>query len=164
MAKPGRNRSARRLLVALDVFHRVVIEAEVVTDLVNHGVAHELGHLLGIAAVLFDRPLIDVDRVGPDIAVGGVAAGEIDAPVEAVEGFGRLDAELPERLLVRPVLHHDGDVADLVLEPPGQGAEGPLDERLELIASHEGAAEARRTRGRGLFPRSRYPSPRGYPA
>src|SRR5712664_2038347 len=84
------------LLVALDVFHRVVIEAEVVTDLVDHGVADELGHLLRIGAILLDRPLIDVDRVGKDIAVGGVAAGEIDAPVEAVEGVGRLDAELLE--------------------------------------------------------------------
>src|SRR6266536_1023527 len=100
--EPGwRSRSTRRLLVALDVLHRVVIEAEIMADLVNHGVAHELGHLLGVSAVLLDRPLIDVDRVGKDIAVGRVATGEIDAPVEAVEGVGRLDADLLERLLVR---------------------------------------------------------------
>jgi hypothetical protein len=53
----------------LDVLHRLVVQAEVVADLMNHDVPHKLRHLLGIVAVLLDRTLIDVNRIRQHIAV-----------------------------------------------------------------------------------------------
>src|SRR4029453_6174763 len=125
-----------RLLALLDTFHRVVVEAEVVADLVDNRVEDEFGHLVVVVAVLLDRPLIDVNRIGKDIAVRGIAPGQIGTAVETVEGIGRLDAELLERLVIRPVLDHHGDVGDPVLELAGQPAQGPFDEGLELRVRH----------------------------
>src|SRR4029453_330724 len=53
----GKNRGnwlgtgARRLVALLDPVHGLVVEPEVVADLVNHDIPHEIGHLLGVAAV-----------------------------------------------------------------------------------------------------------------
>jgi len=104
----------------LDALHRLVVQTEVMADLVDDGLAHELRHLLLVVAVFLDRALVDRDRVGEHVAVAGVAVREIDAPVEPVECVGRLDPEVGERLVVRPVLDDDGDVRELVLELPGQ--------------------------------------------
>src|ERR1041385_805283 len=83
VARPKRH--YRLLLdVPLDTFHGVVVEAEVVADLVDHDVEDEVGHRRLVLAVLLDWPLIDVDRVGQHVAVAGVAAGDVDAAVEAV--------------------------------------------------------------------------------
>ena len=108
----------------------------------DHHVADELRHLLRVRAVLLDRPLIDVDGVGQDVAVGGVPPGEVDAAVEAVEGVGGLDPHLGEGLGVGPVLDHDGDIGQLVAEAAGQAAQGPLDQRLELRGCLGSSAEA----------------------
>jgi hypothetical protein len=53
----------------LDVLHRLVVQAEVVADLMDYDVPHQLGHLLGIVAVFLDRTLIDVNRIRQHIAV-----------------------------------------------------------------------------------------------
>src|SRR6266849_7978186 len=123
-------------LIPLNFIHGLVIEPEVVADLMDHDVTDEISHFLGIRAVLFNRPLVDVDGVGQDIAVGGVPAGDVDAPVEAVEGVRRLDPHFGQGLVVRPVLDHDGDIGQLVAEGTGQLAEGRIDERFELPAGH----------------------------
>src|SRR5213593_1419982 len=113
----------------LDALHRLVVQAEVMTELVDDGFTHELRHLLLVDAVFLDRPLVDRHRVGEDVAVARVAAREIDAPVERV---GRLDAQLGERRVLRPGLDDDRDVGELVLELPGQASERPVHQRLEL--------------------------------
>src|SRR4029453_4785067 len=118
------------LLALLYTFHRVVVETEVVADLVDDRVEDEFGHLPGAIAVLFDGPLVDMNRIRKDIAVRGVAPGQIGAAVETIEGIGWLDAELFEGLVVGPILDHHGDVGDPVLELARQSAQGPLDEGL----------------------------------
>ena len=126
-------------------------------ELVDDRVAHELGHLGLIGAVLLDRPLIDRDRVREDVGVPRVAAREVDAAVEPVQRVRRLDPHIGQRLVVGPVLDHHGDVLDLGLESLRQAAERLLDEGLELAARHRpgppgvdptAAAEARRPSGR----------------
>src|ERR1700675_3380825 len=82
--------------VALDSIHGLVVEPKVVADLVDHDIPDEISHSLGIRAVLFDGPLVDVDGVRQDIAVRGVPAGDVDAPVEPVERVRGLDAHLGE--------------------------------------------------------------------
>ena len=81
-------------------------------ELVDDRVADQLFHVGLVGAVFLDRSLIDVDRVGQDVAVARVAAREIDAAVEAVERVGRLDPDVGERFVVGPVLDDDGDVGD----------------------------------------------------
>src|SRR5207244_3608878 len=100
----------------LDALHRLVVQAEVMTELVDDGFTHELRHLLLVDAVFLDRPLVDRHRVGEDVAVARVTAREIDTPVEPVERVGRLDAQLGERRVLRPGLDDDRDVGELVLE------------------------------------------------
>src|SRR5687767_10117180 len=137
------------LLPPLEPVHRLVVETEVVADLVDHDVADELRHLLGIRAVLLDRPLIDVDGVWEYVAVAGVAPGEIDAAIEPVERVGRLDPHLLECGRVRPVLDDNGDVGELVAEAARQAAQGPVHQGLELSARHGG------DRGGGYRPLTR---------
>src|SRR2546422_6994155 len=48
----------------LDALHRLVVQAEVMTELVDDGFTHELRHLLLVDAVFLDRPLVDRHRVG----------------------------------------------------------------------------------------------------
>src|SRR3989442_6499850 len=123
-------------VLVLDALHRLVVQAEVMTELVDDGFTHELRHLLLVDAVFLDRPLVDRHRVGEDVAVARVAAREIDAPVEPVERVGRLDAQLGERRVLRPGLDDDRDVGELVLELPGQASERPVHQRLELPPRH----------------------------
>jgi hypothetical protein len=66
----GRERSRLPSYSALlDILHRLVVQAEVVADLMNHDVPHQLRHLLGIVAVFLDRTLIDVNRIRQHVAV-----------------------------------------------------------------------------------------------
>src|SRR5262245_64547439 len=37
----------------------IFVEPEVVADLVDHDIPHEVGHLLGVGAVFLDGPLVD---------------------------------------------------------------------------------------------------------
>src|SRR5512144_118817 len=59
----------------LEAVHGLVVETEVVAHLVGHHVPDELRHLLRAVAIFLDRPLVDVDGVGQDVAVEGVAPG-----------------------------------------------------------------------------------------
>src|SRR5256712_8501418 len=120
----------------LDALHRLVVQAEVMTELVDDGFTHELPHLLLVDAVFLDRPLVDRHRVGEDVAVARVTAREIDTPVEPVQRVGRLDAQLGERRVLRPGLDDDRDVGELVLELPGQASERPVHQRPELPPRH----------------------------
>src|SRR5579864_6036337 len=83
----------------LETVHRLVVETEVVAHLVGHHVPDELRHLLRAVAILLDRPLVDVDGVGQDVAIGGIPAGDVDPPVKPIEGIGRLDAHLLQGLV-----------------------------------------------------------------
>ena len=56
-----------------DPVHGLVVETEIVAHLVDHHIADEIRHLVGVRAVRLDGPLIDVDGVRQDIAVAGVA-------------------------------------------------------------------------------------------
>src|SRR5207253_915102 len=76
------------LLDLLDAFHGVIVKAEVVSELMAHGVSNELGHLFGVRAIFLDGAQIDVDRVGEDVLVRGVAAGLMATPLDAVERTG----------------------------------------------------------------------------
>src|SRR5678815_1837131 len=91
--------------LVLDALHRLVVEAEVVPDLVDDDVADHLRHLVLIRTIFLDRPLVDVDRIGQDIAVARVPARQVDAAVEPIESVRRLDLHLRERRFVGPVLH-----------------------------------------------------------
>src|SRR5882724_1652547 len=124
-------------LGALDVLHGLVVEAEVVAELVDDRVADQLRHLGLVRTVLFDRPLVDRDRVGQDVAVAGITAREVDAAVQAVQRVGRVDADVGQGLVVGPVLDDHRDVLDLVLEPPGQSTQRLLHERFELATRHD---------------------------
>ncbi len=46
-------------------------------DLVDHGVANQLGHLLGVLAVLLDGALVDMNGIRQDIAIAGVTVGQV---------------------------------------------------------------------------------------
>src|ERR1051325_5163676 len=124
------------VLLLLDPVHRLVVQAEIVAHLMDHHVADEIRHLLGVRAVFLDGTLVDMDRVREHVAVGGVAAGDVDPPVEPIEGIGGLDAHLLEGQVVGPVLDHDGDVGEPVAEGARQTAEGGIDEGFELPAGH----------------------------
>src|SRR5438045_624214 len=107
----ARLRAPRSLpVVLLELLEPVVVEAEVMADLVDDGVADQLLHLFAAVAVLLDGTLVDRDGVREDAAIEGVATGEVGAPVETVEGVGRLDLHLGERVVVGPVLDDDRHV------------------------------------------------------
>jgi len=57
------------LLGALNALHGVVVEAEVVAELVDDPDTDQLFHVGLVGAIFLDRSLIDVDRVGQDVAV-----------------------------------------------------------------------------------------------
>src|SRR5262245_9035225 len=134
----------RTSAAALDVFHCVVVEAEVVAHFMGHYVPDELSHFFGIGAILLDGTLIDVVCIGQDVDVEGVAAGQIDTTIEAIQGIGGFDPHLFEGLVVRPVLDDDRDVRELLPEGPWELLEGGFDQVLELVTGHW---PARRLRG-----------------
>src|SRR6266508_5560699 len=74
----------RTLASLLNIFHGLVVEPEVMAHLVHHDVADQLRHLFRIGAVFLDGTLIDVDGIRQNIAVGGVAPGQINTALEAV--------------------------------------------------------------------------------
>src|SRR5206468_3767017 len=85
----ARLRAPRSLpVVLLELLEPVVVEAEVMADLVEDGVADQLLHLFAAVAVLLDGTLVDRDGVREDAAIEGVATGEVGAPVETVESVG----------------------------------------------------------------------------
>jgi hypothetical protein len=63
----------------------VLVQAEIVTDLVVDGLAYLLGQGFVVREVTHERSPVDRDAVGQGAVVGGIAAGEGDALVEAVE-------------------------------------------------------------------------------
>jgi len=76
-------------------------------------------------------------------SVEGVAVGQVHPSVEAVERVRRLDAHLPERLLVGPVLDDHGDVGHLLPEGARELSKGRTHQLLELSAGHSGPGPRR---------------------
>src|SRR5215831_8394435 len=113
----------------------------------SHDVTNQLSHFLGIRTIFFDRALIDVDGIRQDVAIEGVAARQIDATIEAVQGIRRLDPHVLKGLVVRPVLDDHGNVGELLPEGTWELFESGFDQVLELGAGHDlpkaGRAEPR---------------------
>src|SRR5690606_17765585 len=154
---PPTPRRARRIgdraedLPPSQLMQPLLVNAEIVRDLVDHGDGDLLDHLLLVLADVQDRLAVDGDRVGKRTAVMTVALGEGDAPVDAEQarllGIARLDQN-----------HHIVDgagqfgrdqiegVGDQFLEPLLGHDDG---HRARLVSAAAAAAAPRRAAGWG---------------
>src|SRR5580704_12377800 len=72
--------------LALDPLHILVAEAEMVTDLVDHHVAHQFEQVLAaVAPVIEDRPAVEIDRVRMRQRIADALMRQRDAAIEAQE-------------------------------------------------------------------------------
>ena len=109
----------------------IVIDAEVMAELMDDGLADLLADLLVVVADGLNRLLVDADLVGEDEVVVLAAPGEGNAVVKAEEGAARADAGLAAVPRRGAALDHDLDVLDAFEEVAGEGGDGFADETAE---------------------------------
>src|SRR5262249_16379552 len=125
-----------------------VVEAEVVTDLVDHGATHLAANAVGGAAGAHQRPLEDGDLVGQVIAVAEAAAIDRNALIEAEEAGGAwVEAHAAQQFGARLVLDDHLDVLQVTRELVRNLVERLLHEKLELLAIHVRSIYERRECG-----------------
>ncbi len=126
----GRKRG-RKTLAEAELIEAVVVDAEVVAQLVNDGLADLFADLVVAPADGLDGLLVDRDLVGEDEVVVLAALREGDAVVEAEE---RAAGAYPS---IAPVtgggapFDDDFDVLDAVEEVTGKGSDGFADKTAE---------------------------------
>ena len=125
------------LLLASVVSHVAVAEAEIVSELMNDGLANLVDRLVATAGDAQDGTAEDGDRIGEHQGV--VSAGRERHPVIQPEELGVAAAEHSAIGARGFFLHHDGDVLQEIGEPFRQLAERVLDELLEFLRRDGGA-------------------------
>lgn len=112
-----------------------VVEAEVVADLVQHGLADLLDHLRTGGAYPLVRALENSDYVRHHTAVGRGSPRDGDSFVQSQQFAARVAhrAQLP---LVRLLRHGDPHILQHLLEPVGNTRERVFDGPLEFVVAH----------------------------
>src|SRR5215470_12722595 len=127
-------RPLRMIRFRLDPVYVVVGEAEMVVDLVDEDVAHEVGQVLaGFAPIVEQRPSVEEDHVEMGDDAGDALARKIDAAIEAEQVELGLAAHLVHRLLVGKIDDADHDIVDMPRQLARHAGIGHLGDDLEVL-------------------------------
>src|SRR5258708_37075844 len=132
LPNPG-DRPVRRSAGPFDVLHVVVAEAEMMADLVDEDMAHDVGEILaGLAPVIEDRPAIEKDHVDIRRDRRDALMRQGDAAIEAEYVERALQPHLVLGLLVGGTVDADDDRAEMALQLVGNRRQRALRHCLEI--------------------------------
>lgn len=117
-----------------DLVETVIVDAEVVGQLMEDGLADLLPDLGVVGANRFDGALVDRDLIGQDEVVELAAAGDRDTRIEPEEGVPAPDASGPKLARRRCGVDDDVDVVNAGEEARRQRGDGLADQAAELAA------------------------------
>src|SRR5258708_32254091 len=120
-------------VLRLDALHVVVAEAEMVADLVDEDVAHEVVEILaGLAPVIEDGSAVEKDDVGLGARVHHALARQRDAAIEAADVERAVQLHLLLGLGVGKFLDANDDAPEMPLQRRRYGGQPALGQRLDV--------------------------------
>ncbi|NDH64172.1 MAG: DUF1254 domain-containing protein, partial [Alphaproteobacteria bacterium] len=130
----GRYAIGDRTRDLFDRFHVVVAQAEVMADLVDQHMPHDMRQVFaGLAPIVEDRAAIEEDAVDVVGDVAGTALHHRDALVEAEQIERRVEFHLLLDLVGRKVVDLDSHVADMPAKLLGNRGQRLGGDRLEIL-------------------------------